>query len=41
MIRCAALYGRNILSDYTKSLPEFQKRYPDEDVCAAWQFELR
>ena len=36
--------GLNIdieMSDYPKSLPEFQKRFPDEDVCAAWPFELR
>ena len=29
------------MSDYPKSLPEFQKRFPDEDACAAWLFELR
>ena len=29
------------MSDYPKSLPEFQNRFPDEDACAAWLFELR
>ena len=28
------------MSDYPKSLPEFQKRFPDEDACAASLFEL-
>ena len=29
------------MSDYPKSLPEFQNRFPDEDACAAWLIELR
>ena len=29
------------MSDYPKSLPEFQKLFPDEDACATWLFEMR
>ena len=29
------------MSDYPKSLPEFQKLFPDEDACATWLFEVR
>ena len=29
------------MSDYPKSLPEFQRLFPDEDACATWLFELR
>ena len=29
------------MSDYPKSLPKFQRLFPDEDACATWLFELR
>ena len=29
------------MCDYPKSLPEFQKMFPDEDACATWLFEVR
>ena len=29
------------MSDYLKSLTEFQNLFPDEDACATWLFELR
>ena len=41
MIQCISVFERNMMSDYPKSLPEFQKRFPDEDACATWLFELR
>ena len=41
MIRYTSVFERNMMADYPKSLPEFQKRFPDEDACAAWLFELR
>ena len=28
-----------MICDYPKSLPEFQKMFPDEDACATWLFE--
>ena len=41
MIQCISVFERNMMSDYPKSLPEFQKRFPDEDACATCLFELR
>ena len=32
---------RSLVSDYPKSLPEFQELFPDEDTCATWLFEMR
>ena len=29
------------MCDYPKSLPEFQKIFPDDDTCANWLFEMR
>ena len=29
------------MPEYPKSLPEFQKLFPDEDACATWLFEMR
>ena len=29
------------MSDYPKSLPEFQRLFSDEDACATWLFEMR
>jgi len=29
------------MSDFPRSLPEFQRRFPDEEACAAWLFEAR
>ena len=29
------------MSDYPKSLPEFQELFPDEDTCATGLFEMR
>ena len=29
------------MCDYPKSLPEFQKMFPDDDACANWLFEMR
>ena len=29
------------MCDYPKSLPEFQKLFPDDDTCAIWLFKLR
>ncbi|WP_424832999.1 IS1595 family transposase [Ruegeria sp.] len=29
------------MTDYPKSLPEFQQRFPDDEACASWLFDLR
>ena len=29
------------MSDYPKSLPDFQRLFPDDDACANWLFEMR
>ena len=29
------------MCDYPKSLPGFQKMFPDDDACANWLFEMR
>ena len=29
------------MCDYPKSLPRFQKMFPDDDACANWLFEMR
>ena len=41
MIRRASVFRRNMMSDFPKSLPEFQNLFPDEDACATWLFEIR
>ena len=28
-----------MMCDYPKSLPGFQKMFPDDDACANWLFE--
>ena len=40
-IRKASRFRRNMMCDYPKSLPEFQKIFPDDDTCANWLFEMR